>query len=205
MRISHRYKFVFISKPKCASESIRKYLNPFSDVISSQEIGLRCYHDHITMKEVKRCFFTDSQYKWGEYFRFTTLRNPWDLMVSFYHYGTPDAKGYYRWNPEYNPESKKIDFKNWIKGIPKFRNEFSIKHFAFNGDGTKRLANKIIKIENLNAQMKKVCRKLGLPYRPIAKTNITKHKHYREYYDKKTRDVVLNLMKFDVDLGNYEF
>jgi hypothetical protein len=30
---------------------------------------------------------------WNNYFKFITVRNPWDMLVSFYHYGKPDENG----------------------------------------------------------------------------------------------------------------
>jgi len=91
MRISHKHKFIFLSKPKCASESIREKLNKFSDIKSE---GKYPYHHHTTAFEL-RMHFNAMGWNWDEYFSFTTIRNPWDMIVSLYHYGKPDKNGLY--------------------------------------------------------------------------------------------------------------
>ncbi|CAA0327666.1 conserved hypothetical protein [Alteromonas infernus] len=53
MRISHKNKFIWISKPKTGSTSFRNLLDEFSDV-NSTDSGL--FHHHIKLNDLMKVF-----------------------------------------------------------------------------------------------------------------------------------------------------
>ncbi|MDD4955629.1 MAG: sulfotransferase family 2 domain-containing protein [Candidatus Omnitrophica bacterium] len=89
MRISHKYKFIFFSNPRTGSESVRKALDPFSDIFSS--VNDPVYNNHITPEELKN-HFLKMGWDWDKYFKFCFVRNPWDRLVSIYYRFKPDKQ-----------------------------------------------------------------------------------------------------------------
>lgn len=63
----------------------------------------------------------------------------------------------------------------------------------------------IINFENLQEDFGKVCTKLSLPYIKISHMNKTNHKHYTEYYDDETREVIAEKYEKDIEYLRYKF
>lgn len=79
MRASLKYKFIFLSNPRCASRSIRKTLDEHSDIksvhISELAASLPFYH-HIRAAEAKEHFEAQGL-RWEEFFSCCVVRDPW--------------------------------------------------------------------------------------------------------------------------------
>ena len=59
-RISHTHKFIYFAFPKTGSESVRKILDPYSDikaVTRSHVTKDNPFYTHITPEETKKIFF----------------------------------------------------------------------------------------------------------------------------------------------------
>jgi len=80
VRLSHKYKFIFIAIPKTGSSSIRYALNDYSDIRSKNDPNSPYAH-HVPASKLKEHIGC-----WEEYFKFAFVRNPWDLVVSSYFY-----------------------------------------------------------------------------------------------------------------------
>lgn len=103
MRISHKHKFIWISKPKTGSTSFRKLLTPYSDIWKSRE---KPFHDHITLRELK-VIFADKGWDFDSYHKVVACRNPWNLILSLYAYGRMDVNGKYFFtkSEDYEPDN----------------------------------------------------------------------------------------------------
>lgn len=227
MRISHKHKFIFLSKPKCASEAIREKLDIFSDIASTDSYP---YHHHTTAFELKMHFQTMG-WEWKNYFTFTTVRNPWDMIVSLYHYGKPDLNGLYWWEEQRfglkrNPDSK-IGFEEWVisnniakswhmykilngefrKGI--WTNDFSLYTLDnyIRDYNNHVLVDKVITTENLNQEMQDILMKLNLPVdHTVQKTNTSKRKkEYQDYYTDISKKKIAQEFESDIEFGKYVF
>src|SRR5580658_4759926 len=91
MPVSDNLKFIYIHIPKCAGSSVRRAL---------QQAGATMTFEGAASEDQRRSFkiqwlhhFTAaslqplvSRYAWKTYFKFAFVRNPWDLLVSFYHF-----------------------------------------------------------------------------------------------------------------------
>lgn len=79
MIISHKYKFIFIRIPKCASTSIESALKKIDpDCICTS--GDNYPYGHETMAQLKNDIIDSEKYK--EYFKFGFFRNPYKWFIS---------------------------------------------------------------------------------------------------------------------------
>jgi len=223
MRISHRYKFIFISKPRCASTFIRSLLDPYSDIQSSANAP---YHHHATALELK-VHFDSMGWKWEDYFVFTTVRNPWEMMVSYYSFFRPDCNGIYNFENErnglvYQPGNPST-FEDWIKTGKSYhrllyRDGSFIQNVWVDGFSKLTLANtindihgrslvnRILKVEEIDTMLPLILSELGIPYMTgNHHLNHSEHMAYREYYDSLTRKIIGEQFISDIESGNYRF
>ena len=87
MRISHRYRFIFLASPKTGSESMRAFLDPLSDVAGRPilETTDACpFYVHMRAIEVQKAFLRLG-WSFDQYYRFVFVRNPWIRLVSLYN------------------------------------------------------------------------------------------------------------------------
>ena len=214
MRLSHKHKFVYISIHKTASSSVREMLDPYSDIKSCAPRKTICYH-HIPAKKMKE-FFDEEKWNWNEYFKFTTVRNPWDRKLSTFSYlkrkadefKTKIPKGDGNW---FVQKVRKIDsecsnFKEYLKKYcePNKKRNRQID-WVLDRNGNNML-DYIAKVENLTHDMKFVFDKLGLQHPKIVHTNQSNHIPYTDAYDEQWMiDKVAERYADDIKHFNYEF
>ena len=213
MRISHRHQFIFLSRQKCASTSIRKMLNSYSDIFSENKLP---YHHHSPALLLKQ-HFESQGWDWHRYFKFTCVRNPWDLVVSLYSYGKPDVNGNYWWSQDkhgasYDPDTR-MEFKDWLKQAKSWdwkKNKwvnnlypYSLAYMIFDEEEN-FLVDYILRVENLDADLWQVRSRLGLELE-CGKLNTSDRTRYINYYDEESKQIISEWFAFDIKFGNYTF
>jgi len=130
----------------------------------------------------------------ANYKTITTVRNPFDRLVSCYYY---------------NGKNKKFSFKEFVlnhleKHIESnFKKEYGVNHFAPQINFCKiddYTVNHIIRLENFVNDLKEI--NIDVKYN-YSKT-VSRTKDYKNYYDKKTEAIVYELYQQDFEYLNYE-
>lgn len=140
----------------------------------------------------------------NEFFKFAFVRNPWDLQVSLYHFMLRDPA--IPRHAEVKACGSFDAFIEWVlktpdpypKGITKLQSEM-----LADSQG-KLLVDFIGRYETLSADYARVCEKVGVDA-PLPHLNKSAHQDYRSYYNDRTRDLVAENFKNDIELFGYSF
>tara|TARA_B100001248_G_C27342578_1_gene437057 strand:- start:509 stop:1132 length:624 start_codon:yes stop_codon:yes gene_type:complete len=204
--ISHKHEFIFIHIPKCAGTSIECALLKAHGVIGKptddqkQEFGIWYKQSGIDIHHRKIDEYDDIYEK--KYFTFTFVRNPWERFLSEYFYIKRNQFNRSDFSNQY-PTFKHFVKNNGIKYCY-YAHDFHQIDFVFNSNHGK-LANFVGRVENMQYDFNYVCGKIGLPKIELPYNNPTKHKHYTEYYDDETREIVAKKYEKDIEYFGYEF
>ena len=206
MRISHKHKFVFIATPKTGSTTIRKSLAKYSDIKS---VGDKTspYYWHTSALELKE-HFNEKNWNWNEYFKFTFVRNPWSRCVSKWEHRKRVSNNQTLLD---NRDEFAIQSRNLIHKWKSFRGMLRRGHvgnsqynWCFDASGN-QLVDFIGKTENFQEDFNTICDKIKIPQQQLPRKNATKHKHYTEYYDDETKQIVAEKYAKDIAYFGYEF
>ena len=132
----------------------------------------------------------------NNYFTFTIVRNPYDMVVSRYFF----QKKTRAW-------CKDMSFKDWVKQLKKEK----YTNYNLYSIDDKPVCDFYIRYETLKDDIETVLQKLGiidydLHDLPVLKGDIRdKNIHYREYYDNETKKIVEEIMKKEFDMFGYKF
>lgn len=255
MIISHQHKFIFVCPRKVASTSIRISLSPslgdndvsceidafrpdldtdyfnavparnvdvFRDTADAALIRSNLYQ-HLLPGTIRR---TVGAKIWDEYFKFTVIRNPWDLVVSFILYRLgPNWPGVPGWSLFQRRGAinallrfrrcrarytfQRGHYKDSVEQILKkdlFPPIAEIPAFYFL-DGQK-YADYYIRYEDLQNDYDEVCGLLQLPRTALPRTKSEVRKNgddYRDYYTDWSREYIAELCREIIDDFGYRF
>lgn len=140
-----------------------------------------------------------------EYLKFTFVRSPWSRTVSsFFHTRKKhrnDLQRFLGLSGNFSFKEFIVSLKNLKKLHPHYDDQFS---FLINRN-KKQCMDFIGKLENFQDDFNIVCDKIGIPRQTLPHKNATKHKHYTEYYDDETREMVAKKYARDIEYFGYEF
>lgn len=138
------------------------------------------------------------------YFTFAFVRNPWDLVVSTFHYlqqmfATHEQLGIA--DPDYAHLLARPSFDDFVRSYPMIGSDQT----AFLTDSAGRIAaNFIGRCERIDADFATVCRRIGVAAE-LRRENVTPHPPYRELYTPETRAIVERHFARDLERFGYEF
>lgn len=199
-----RYKIAFIHIPKCAGTSVNKWLEQFQ---MPERISA-----HPTLESLKRTREID--------FSFTIVRNPWDRLVSFYHFtkNIRDPQGILIQHGITNQMLQDMfyhcngysvwpSFDQWLRDLPNFKKPEIMKDFPTPMTQQHLWVNGldvVLRVENLEHDFRQIQEKFNC-LTPLPLENTSTHTSYQDYYTAETKDLVANWFADDIKLLGYEF
>ncbi len=141
-----------------------------------------------------------------EFFMFAFVRNPWDLMVSGYHFLQHNVVGKKYEFPHGLAEGETFD--DWIKRkLRPYENQFGGLYLSrWIGDQNYNiLVDFVGKFENLENDIRYVCQRIGIETPEIPHINQSDRVDYREYYSSTTKELVWSNFWRDIDTFEYKF
>ena len=183
--IDHKHKFIFVHIPKTAGSSIG---NLFQPGYGGPQIHKETYDLNL----------------YADYYKFTFVRNPWDRWVSEYKWSRLQ-----RWAKQREP----MTFPEYCKkqNLASMYLERERVHLWAQVSVMEHCLGKVDefsfigKFENLQQDFNTICDKTGIPPQQLPHVNKTRHKHYTEYYDDETREIVAQKYAKDIEYFGYKF
>ena len=208
MLISDSHQFIFLRMRKVASTSMRTILSPlclprpegrFAHLKSRAwlewDYHKYVFRAHDNIQAAQKRMPAD---RFESYFKFAFVRNPWDRLVSEYQFllNRPHHGRHTR--------VKKMEgFKQFVEmQIPR-KDAYQINMICDRKGES--LMNFVGKLENLKSDWNTVCERIGLPPQDLHKENTTRHRHYQDYYDSGTRQLVGRHWAREIELFEYSF
>ena len=193
--INHKHKFIFIHIPRTGGTSIEKHFGYNGDPAWWGGDGKK----HWNLNQYKEAL---SNEQFDNYFKFTFIRNPWDIVISNYMdrgwYSSPvqgrgGEIGYH--------SGKKLSY--FLEHYQPAAHEYGDSFFDyFNPKQIDFIGRFENRVKDLNFISKKIG--INLNSRTVARRCVNK-KHYTEYYDDETREIVAQKYARDIEYFGYEF
>lgn len=173
-----------------------------ADVRATFPLGLLSAfpQQHLPARFLQRIIPCDT---WDSYWKFAVVRNPWDLVVSTYHY----QKSMYdrAVSPLLDHDFASVihhcrSFDDFARLYPAIRSDMTS---LLEVDGTYAI-DFTARIETLQDDIATISDRLGVPLL-LPRHNESDHSHYREYYSRETKQIVANHFARDIDRFGYRF
>lgn len=185
---------IFVHVPKCAGISVNKAL--YGNLAGG----------HRTLDQYIRLFEPQALL---DYFKFTIVRNPWDRVVSAYHFLQRGGLNQHDAN-WFNAELRQFDdFDSFVDNWLCIENARSWYHFKPQVDyicssESDLTLDFIGYFENIEADFKIIANKLG-SNATLSQSNKSAHTDYRHYYSDQSAEKVAKVYQQDIEFLQYSF
>jgi hypothetical protein len=219
MLISHRKKFIYTKTAKTGGTSIEVYFEPYcmpenewtfthareAYVGPTGIIGYRgsaadgqLWYNHLPAREIRNQIGAAI---WDEYFKFCVIRDPFDRLVSAFHFAV--VKEQKQQSAQADVAALTRQFREWLPNHGKRfldRNKYTI-------DG-KLCVDYVIRYEQMHAGVQHVCDVLGIPFEPERIPHLKGGVRPQgiplaEYYDAKAVSFVRDQYRFEMEHFGY--
>ena len=212
MLISYSRRFAFIHVPKTAGSSVYRALAPYGDVADGYwanrwlaRIGIHVNHyaphrlkkfrPHTTAETLRRNLPPEV---FESLFKFAFVRDPWSLLVSYYHF-IRDSGRHHRRMLAITLGS----FEDFVAYETRRRRVSQTALLA--GRDGRILVDFVGRYESLDSDFAFICRQIGIASAPLGHFNATAHRDHREYYDARLARLVRDAYAEDIERFGYEF
>jgi hypothetical protein len=197
--ISFQKRFLFVHIPKTAGNSIQSVLRDYSEdelvALRSEQDGVERFGLRNPKYEVKK-HSTLAEYRtalgeteFGDLYKFTCVRNPWDRMISLYFTPTQNATAW--------------DRKRFRKIIAKAVPVSDYLRLNESDNDPFENVDYIMRFENLEDDFRTLCAALDISSAILPKYNRSNREHYSKYYDDELRELVR--MRFAAEIKRFGY
>jgi hypothetical protein len=204
--INREHKFIFIHIPKNAGEAISEALGIKPSRNQHEFKFETCILDkHETITE---CMVLKKSIE--NYFRFSFVRNPWDRLVSMWSYSRkrniqPAASVSFEYYIKHQEAILAGAPERYLSNSQRKINVLYPQYFYISDWWGNNVMDFVGRFENLQNDFDTICDKIGIPRRIIPQKNSSNHKHYTEYYNTETREIVAKKYAKDIEYFGYKF
>jgi hypothetical protein len=179
--IDHDRKFIFVANCKTGTTSI---------VDALKIPGVKMHYPAWKLKTLPHI----APY-WDDYYKFAFVRNPWDLIVSWWHYMSPVHK----------LKSFRYFLRHMHMNIPIKKWSWVCNYDTVSDRNDNIIVDFVGRFELLQSDLDHVCDSLKIPHVKLEKKNQTKHRSYVTYYDKIGRNIIGRRCWKDIMHYGYKF
>ena len=214
MLISHKHKFVTIDIPKTGSRSFRESLLPLGILDACGEPNLDSeFYQHDGAIRVKKQF-EKNDWNWNDYFKFTTVRNPWARYFSFFKYFKSYGEKYLRRDESINWREPELNQGKLCEELFQNKDDQSVlKNIILNNDSQdsyyfdesgKIMVDHIASFEDLSNEFVFLCDQVGIQSPNLQHENKSVNSlNMHDFYDQGLIDLVAEKEKSVIELKGY--
>lgn len=208
MLISTSHRFLFVHVQKTAGTSVTRFLEPYARTTSgtrlnklASDLGLvrdwRRHHFriHSPLRRAEKVLPPDL---FGSLFKFAFVRNPWDRLVSWYVYVLRDTS--HRRHRQARAEASFEKFARAELARPRRSQWYMVER----RDGSLGL-DFVGRFERLEQDMASICGRVGIPYQPLPRENVSKREPYQGYYTPELAELVRRTWAREIEAFGYTF
>ena len=192
--LSNKQKYVYFQIAKTGTRTAVNFLHERTDIKMGFPWRVR-----------RDGYCEEYKQKWNDYFKFTIVRNPWDRLLSYYLNKVYVRGRPWMCKPKYRAH-KGMTFKELIQALYQENLKTCDIHYRLQTHMFPQSKVDFIgRFENYQEDFNTICDKIGIPQQQLPHKNSTKHKHYTEYYDDETKQIVAEKYAKDIEYFGYEF
>ena len=191
-------KFIFVHIPKCGGTSISHCMSTGNNEFYKYN-GFR----HNTLEQdIEFCNIQKNSLNINETFVFSSVRNPWDRIVSVYHFHRILKENKYPW-VEFCKKHSFLDFIKYSEENHKKMIVFTT-YMEFLSQNNEFCVDYIIDFNNINNDFKFISNLFDVTA-ALPKVNKTNHKEYKFYYNSYSEEVIRNHFINDIKFFQFCF
>ena len=154
--------------------------------------SLKKFQSHIKARQVRERITKEI---WDNYYKFTVERNPWDKVLSHYHFV----------RQRYSKYDQNISFEEYLRVA-----ELPYNYTKYTDLDNNIIVDRVVKYERLNEELGEIFEELGVPFSgslgPTEKSHYRKDRRpYQEVYTPAQKEAVAKLFDQEIEMHGYKF
>jgi len=211
MLISFSHRFIFVHIPKTGGTSIRAALgkyHPFCPDVQNEKMASLRDKYQATLdaagitghSAIRAAPLVLSQEAVESFYKFAVIRNSWEWVVSLYVY-IKRHDGHHQ-----HERVKDMAFAEYLDWCFVQNNRPCQLQYKYITDDNGRIAvDCCCRFENLHEDFRQVCARINITNIDLPHLNKYRNRHYSEYYTPRTRDLVHEYCREDIERFGFTF